>query len=590
MIAKILYKLKSINPWHFIWISVVFSEFFTALLNTVQSFIWYGKISPGLLMIGAIDALFVPLIVAPILLYFTKHTAALEKINEQLQQEIVERQHAEEALAQSEARYRAMIEAFDGFVYICSPDYRIEFMSDRLKERTGYDATGGLCYKALHERDSVCPWCVNDKVFAGETVRWEVQSPKDNRWYYITNTPIYNEDGTISKQAMIIDITERKTMEEELLKARKLESVGILAGGIAHDFNNMLSGILSNIELAKMHSVLDNKVYELLEEAEQATLRSKDLTRQLLTFSKGGAPLKRIVAIGEIVKESAHFALRGSDVKCEFSIPDDLWPVDADEGQMVQVVNNLIINAEQAMPEGGMIKVSCENITLAETEAFSLKKGRYVKISIEDHGIGITKEHLPKIFDPYFTTKQRGSGLGLATSYSIIKKHNGQITVESKLGDGTVFRIYLPAAEGTVSKKDVKSEGVSPGSGRVLIMDDDETLRKSSKNVLKDVGYDVALAAEGGEAIALYQKAREEGKPFDAVILDLTVPGGMGGKDAIKKLLEIDPNVRAIVSSGYSNDPVMAEYRAHGFKGVVAKPYRIKELREAVHRVIKATQ
>ena len=255
-------KPKSINPWHFIWMAVIISELFTALLNTVQSFIWYGRLSPDLLMIGAIDGLFVPLIAAPIVIYFMRHTAELKRINGQLQQQVAERTQAEQALARSEARYRAMIEAFDGFIYICSPDYRIEFMNDKMKERTGYDATGNTCYEALHEMDSVCPWCVNDKVFRGEIVRWEVQSPKDNRWYHVVNTPVYNGDGTVSKQAMITDITDRKSMEEDVLKARKLESTSILAGGIAHDFNNLLSGILSNVELAKMHSVRESKVWK----------------------------------------------------------------------------------------------------------------------------------------------------------------------------------------------------------------------------------------------------------------------------------------------------------------------------------------
>jgi nitrogen-specific signal transduction histidine kinase/CheY-like chemotaxis protein len=586
MIINTLSKQKPINPWHFVWLSVVFSELFTAFMNTVQSFIWYGKFSSDLLMIGAIDGLFVPLIVAPIVFYFTKHAAELKKMNAQLQHEIAERSQAEEALARSEARYRAMVNAFDGFLYICSPDYRIEFMNDRMKKRVGYDATGEFCYKVLNERESICPWCVHDKVAKGETVRWEMQSPKDNRWYYVTNTPIYNTNGTVSKQAMFIDITDRKAREEELLYGRKLESIGILAGGIAHDFNNLLAGILGNIELAKMLTVREGNVYERLEEAGQATLRAKDLTMQLLTFSKGGEPVKSIIAIGELIKESVRFALRGSNVKCEFSIPDNLWPVDVDEGQMNQVVNNVIINADQAMPEGGTITVACENVTLGASEVPPLKEGKYIRISVEDRGIGISKEHLSRIFDPYFTTKQRGSGLGLATSYSIIKKHHGQITVESARGVGTVIRIYLPASEGTVVKKDVKKEELLKGAGRILVMDDDEILRGASKSMLKVLGYEVALAQEGAEAIAAYQQAKEAGRPFDAVIMDLTIPGGMGGKETIKKLLEIDPAAKAIVSSGYSNDPVMAEYAKYGFRGAMIKPYRIKDLGAVISRVI----
>ncbi len=589
MITKILENKRPINPWHFVWIAVVISELFTALLNTVQGFIWYGRMSPDLLIIGSIDALFVPLIVTPIVIYFMRYTAELKRINGQLQQEIAERTQTELALARSEARYRAMIEAFDGFIYICSPDHRIEFMNDRLKEHTGYDATGHNCYEALHEKDSVCPWCVNDKVLQGETVQWEVQSPKDNRWYHLTNTPINNRDGTVSVQAMIIDITERKAMEEELLKAQKLESVGLLAGGIAHDFNNLLSGILGNVELAKMHSVHENKVFEPLEEAAQATLRAKDLTLQLLTFSKGGGPVKSTLAVGDLIKESVQFSLRGSNVKCEFSIPQDLWLVDADAGQLRQVVNNMIINADQAMQAGGSIRVIGGNVELGSLDVPPLEKGKYVKISIEDHGTGIAKEHLPKVFDPYFTTKQKGSGLGLATSYSIIKKHHGQITVTSVLGRGATFTIYLPASEGKVLTKEVKKEELLKGAGQVLVMDDDEAIRESSKKILMFLGYDVVVTHDGKNALDVYQKARASGKPFDAVIMDLTIPGGMGGKEAVAKLLEIDPGARVIVSSGYSNDTVMEQFLKYGFKGVLTKPYRIKDLSETIYRVIKAS-
>ncbi len=538
---------------------------------------------------GAIDALFVPLIVAPIVIYFMRYTAQLKSINLRLQQEIAERIQTEQALARSEARYRAMIEAFDGFIYICSPDYRIEFMNDRLKERTGYDATGRNCYEALHEKDSVCTWCVNDKVLRGETVEWEVQSPKDNRWYHVTNTPIRNTDGTISKQAMIIDITERKAMEEELLSAQKLESVGLLAGGIAHDFNNLLSGILSNVELAKMYSVQENKVFERLrlEEAAQATLRAKDLTKQLLTFSKGGGPVKSTQAIGDLIKESVQFSLRGTKVKCEYSIPQDLWLVDADGGQLRQVINNMVINADQAMQAGGSIMVVAENIELGASNIPSLEKGKYVKISIEDRGVGIAKEHLSKIFDPYFTTKKNRNGLGLATSYSIIKKHKGQITVSSVLGKGSTFTIYLPASEGKVLKQEVKKRELQKG-GRILVMDDDEAVRDSSKKILTPLGYDVVLAQDGKkEGDRRLPRGNASGKPFHAVIMDLTIPGGMGGKEAVAKLLELDPNVRAIVSSGYSNDTVMEQFRNFGFKGVLTKPYSIKDFSEIVYRVIK---
>ena len=586
MIKKLIYKLETINPWHFIWITIVISELMTAVFNSAQSYLWWGRLSRELLLAGTIDALFVPLLAAPVAIYFLRNTVRLEKINDQLQREVEDRKQAESALARSESRYRAMIEAYDGYIYICSPDYHIEFMNDRMKQRTGHDATGELCYKALHELDAVCPWCVNERVLTGETVRWEVQSPKDRHWYYVTNTPILNADGTRSKQAMIMDITDRKNMEEELLSARKLESVGLLAGGIAHDFNNLLVGILSNIELAKMHTVNEGNTYDRLNEAELAAYRAKDLTLQLLTFAKGGAPLKATIILGDIIKESSMLALRGRTVKSEISIPSDLWPVEADEGQMGQVLTNMIINADQAMPDGGTISIVCENVILGPSDVTSLKGGKYVRITISDCGIGIPSDYLSKIFDPYFTTKQRGSGLGLATAFSIVKKHLGSIAVESELGTGSTFRIYLPASENTIKQRAGNKSNLPKGHGRILVMDDDESIRESTRNSLHVLGYDVELASEGSEAIDVYRQAKETGKPFAAVIMDLTVPGGMGGKEAIGKLLEIDPAARAIVASGYSNDLVLAEYRTFGFKGAIAKPYRLKDLGEIVYTVV----
>jgi PAS domain S-box-containing protein len=382
------------------------------------------------------------------------------------------------------------------------------------------------------------------------------------------------------------EIADREKMEEELFKVQKLESLGILAGGIAHDFNNLLASMLGNISLAMLDLDREHPAFRQLAAAEKASIRAQDLTRQLLTFSKGGAPVKKTTDLGELIRESSGFALRGSRIRCEVFLADDLRLVDIDEGQISQVIHNLVINADHAMPDGGIISIHCGNIDLEKGNLLSLREGEYVMISIEDQGVGIPKEHLRKIFDPYFTTKQKGSGLGLATSYSIVRKHGGHITVASELGSGTLFHIYLPASRQKAGVKKSEETAIIRGEGKILVMDDETEVRETTGNVLKRLGYQVDYAADGKEAIELYQKARDAGKGYHAVIMDLTVPGGMGGKEAIKKLREIDPRVKAIVSSGYSNDPILADFKMYGFKGVVAKPYRLKDLSDAVYKAI----
>jgi CheY-like chemotaxis protein len=386
----------------------------------------------------------------------------------------------------------------------------------------------------------------------------------------------------------MVDITERKKMEEELLRAQKLESIGLLAGGIAHDFNNILMAILGNISLASMEAPSNSRIVERLTAAEKASLQAKDLTQQLLTFSKGGAPIKSTASVANLIRDSADFALRGSNVRCEMIIPDDLWPIEVDQGQMNQVINNLIINADEAMPDGGIIAVRAENVILdsESAAALPLRPGGYVKLTISDQGIGIPPEHLSKIFDPYFTTKQKGSGLGLATAYSITQKHDGYITVESRLGAGTTFTILLPASLKQTASV-AKGEGHPVrGRGRILVMDDEALIRDVVGQMLEFIGYEPDFARDGAEAIERYRIAKESGRPFSAVIADLTIAGGMGGREAIKKLLELDPNAKAIVSSGYSNNPVMANYRQFGFSGVVAKPYEIQKLSDEIYKVI----
>ena len=394
-------------------------------------------------------------------------------------------------------------------------------------------------------------------------------------------------EKTFSKVLVsIVDITDRKRMEEEVLKMEKLESLGILAGGIAHDFNNILTPILSNISMVRIYGKLGTEMVEILTDAEKATLRAKSLIQQLLTFSKGGAPIKRIASIQELLRDSSKLALSGSKVRCEYLLPEDLWTVEMDEGQIGQVINNLVINADQASPGGGTIRISAENVVVGQKDCLPLQGDKYVRISIADSGIGIPKKHLSKIFDPFYTTKVNGSGLGLSTSFTIIKRHEGTIRVKSKVGVGTTFEIYLPASEEAFVIEEKRWEEVKTGQGRILLVDDDETVRKSTETILKRLGYEVKFTEDGAEGIRVYEEAMTEKRPFDVVIMDLTIPGGMGGKEALKRLKEKDPGARVIVSSGYSADPVLQDFVGYGFSGAVRKPYSIEHLAEVVHEVV----
>jgi len=516
--------------------------------------------------------------------------------------DITDRKNFEQQLSASEGRYSALAKSSNDIICETTVTGQFVYVSDNIVEILGFDADELLqqnLFFLVHPNDYMTVYSEFDRSIEKlDSGRFTFRSRLKSggwKWFESTCQPYVSGSEEVRMVIVSRDISLRRTMEDEIFKASKLESIGLLAGGIAHDFNNILTVILGNVSLARSFSAGRTELASILEDTENACIKAKDLTQQFLTFSKGGEPIKKITAISDLLRETIDFSSHGSNVKCNLRIQEPLWPVDIDDGQISQVIQNLMINAEQAMPAGGIVDVWVENIILTGKEGMPLKDGDYVQISLRDHGVGIPEENIKKIFDPYFTTKEKGSGLGLTTSYSIIKNHGGLLTVSSLPGTGTTFKIFLPAAtlHPIVPRKDKEpKQEVTPSSagGRVLVMDDEDAIRTSLNRMLKHIGYDVALAECGEEACRLYERAKRAQEPFDVVLMDLTVPGGMGGKETIKKLMEMDASVKAIVSSGYSNDPIMSDYRRHGFRGVIVKPFQLEKLSRVLHQVINDSQ
>lgn len=389
--------------------------------------------------------------------------------------------------------------------------------------------------------------------------------------------------------AVIRDIGERRHMEQEMLRVEKLKSLTFLAGGIAHDFNNMLTGIMANVSLAQMGVGGEQGVRRSLEQAERACQRARDLTRQLMSFAKGSTTERKPMRLERLLEESSVLSLRGSRARGDVHVAADLWGLCADEGQIGQVLQNLVLNADQAMPEGGTIRIRAENIELAKGSPLPLAPGRYVRISVSDEGAGIAPDVLPHIFDPFFTTKKHGTGLGLSTSFSIVRAHDGHIAVHSTPGQGTRFEVYLPADPNQISSAEPAAEPPKSGRGNVLVMDDDDIIREATARMLRRLGYEVDVCRDGAQALERYAEALKRGQRFDAVILDLTVPGGMGGADAVKELLKLDPSVCALASSGYAQDPMVQTPSDYGFRGAVAKPYSLASLRAELGRLLPSS-
>lgn len=509
---------------------------------------------------------------------------------------------SQQSILQTDERLAVTLRSIDDGVISTDIYGNVVLMNIVAEELTGYkqeDALGKpLCdfFKMIDERKGIpCGDLPESVISCGTKISYGEQTILMNRdgskkIIAVSGAPIFDtENKAIGVIIVFRDMSESLKIQEELLRAQKLESIQNLAGGIAHDFNNILMGIIANISLLKVRIEPDTESIEIINDTEAACFRAKGLTHQLLTFSKGGAPVKTNSSIAEILRESAGFSLSGSNVKCEINLPDDLWSVEIDEGQIHQVINNLIINAQQAMPSGGIVEISAKNVTVEENYQLSgrtyphIQHGKYVRVKFKDHGMGIPNEIFSRIFDPYFTTKPQGNGLGLSIVYSIIKKHEGFLDLESEVDKGTVFYIYLPSS-GEVKSSKRKDEKIPvTGKGRVLIMDDDESILKSVGKMVTHLGYEVVCAREGDTAIKFYAEAMNKEFPFNIVIMDLTIPGGMGGKETILRLLEIDPAVKAVVSSGYSNDPIMSDYKKYGFSGVITKPYSTEYLAELLN-------
>jgi len=505
--------------------------------------------------------------------------------------DITEHKRFQERLEVAYRTWQTTFDAMNDAVMILDPDGVIVLCNRTLSEfvnRSREEIIGRPCWDVVHGTSGPvqdCPCQRMKRTGRRETLALAV----GDRHLEITADPLLDAEGNVTGSVHILsDVTSRKHMEEELLRVQKMESVGVLAGGIAHDFNNILTVIWGNVSLARIHAPADARIHAPLEQAEIASQRARDLSQQLLTFARGGAPVKKPVPLGKVCREALRLAVSGSPVTCVFEGGEDPWWAQADEAQIGRVFCNIALNAVHAMPDGGRLRMRARSLDPRECDDLSLKSGPHVEFVIQDEGVGIRPEHLDRIFDPYFTTKQTGSGLGLAIAYSIVSRHEGRIRVSSVPGKGTTFRVVLPLLEGPPAPDaDGEKEGPAFGKGRVLVMDDDPMVRDLAGRMLVHLGYHVAVAKEGGEALDLYQRARESGSPFDVVILDLTVPGGMGGKEAIRRLLEIHPEARAVVSSGYSSDPIMADYRSYGFVGVIPKPYRIHGLSTVLKAILE---
>ncbi len=520
--------------------------------------------------------------------------------------DISERKQLEQSVVEEKDRLVTTLQSVAEGIITTDREGHISFMNSLAESMTGWSEQEALHQPLQHvlriTHESPQPSEGSTPMFsANPTVLSDPDTPHtlttrqgEQRKLLLRETPIRGQHGHLMGTVILFrDITDQHRQQEEQQRKSKLNSLGVLAGGLAHDFNNLLTTILGNVFVAKLRIVPHDPLSHNLEQAEQACLRAKELTQQLLTFAKGGAPIKTSVALGDLLRKTTIFALSGSSLSCHFDIPDDLWPLDADAGQLRQVFQNITLNARQAMPEGGHFTVRVENVNLTSPSSLpisSLTPGHYLKIAFEDQGVGIDPQHLPNIFDPYFTTKSGGSGLGLATAHSIIQQHQGHISVESRLGKGTTITIFLPSSYATPHPTDRTMAVLPKGRGRILVMDDEASIRRMVQDALTQFGYEVKGTQDGQEAIDAVSLSLQNDEKFDVVLLDLTVPGGMGGKEAIHHLRNLDPDLRAVVTSGYSDDPIMSNFERYGFQGILVKPYKILDLAKLLESMLGSTR
>jgi PAS domain S-box-containing protein len=504
-------------------------------------------------------------------------------------EDISERKRAEDALYAEKERFEITLHSIAEAVVTTDTEGQVSLMNEAAEQLTGWprgEAIGRTMEEVvrLSRAESRAPYGDLARLVLHTGEAWELSetailSARDGHEKTVTwsMAPIQDpREQVIGVVIVLRDISERRRMEQELARIEKLESIGILAGGIAHDFNNMLTSVLGNLTLARMVSDPDGKAIQRLDAAERAMDRARELTGQLITFARGGSPVRESVDVAALIRHTLRFALRGSEVQAELDLRGDLWPVDADPDQLGRVFANLVINADEAMAGRGVIYIGAENVTLTSASITHLDRGLYVRVSVRDTGEGIPADDQRRIFDPFYSTKEGGTGLGLATSHSIVKGHHAHLEVESRVGVGTTFHIYLPVCENEVTAEE--DLAAVAGEPRILVMDDDEMVRGILDEALPLLGFRVAFAEDGAEALDAYERAMSNEGAFDAVIMDLKITGGMGGAEAVGRLRQLDPDARVVVSSGYSEDPIMAQFQEHGFDGVLRKPYKIGEL------------